>query len=217
MPFDSSRWVPISVVASVPYVLAVRKDLGVSNVKELIAKAKAEPGKITYASPGVGTVGHLGAKQFEMRAGIDMTTVPYKGLAPALKDIVGGHVDLIFDTATTSLPLHLNKQVEIIAVCSPERWPGLPDVPTIAEAGLPGFRAVTWYAIVAPGGTPEAVAGRISADVAAVVHDAEVADGIKSKLKMDPIGGSSAEAAALFKDDAELWGKVIKGANISIE
>ena len=93
MPFDSSKWVPISVVASVPYVLAVRNDLGVTDVKELIAKAKAEPSKITYASPGAGTVGHLAAKQFELLAGIQLVTVPYRGLAPALKDIVGGHVD----------------------------------------------------------------------------------------------------------------------------
>jgi tripartite-type tricarboxylate transporter receptor subunit TctC len=217
MPFDSSKWVPISVVASVPYVLAVRTGLGVSNIKELVAKAKSEPGKITYASPGVGTVGHLGAKQFEMAAGIEMTTVPYKGLGPALKDIVGGHVDLIFDTATTSLPLHTNKQVEIIAVCSPERWPGLPNVPTIAESGFPGFRAVTWYAIVAPGGTPPAIANKISADVVSVVKDPSVAKTIQTKLRMDPIGMSATDAAKLFRDDAELWGKVIKAAKISLD
>jgi tripartite-type tricarboxylate transporter receptor subunit TctC len=217
MPFDSSKWVPISVVASVPYVIAVRKDFGASNVKELIAKAKANPGKITYASPGVGTVGHLGAKQFEMRAGVEMVTVPYKGLAPALKDIVGGHVDLIFDTGTTSLPLHNNKQVDIIATCSPTRWPGLPDVPTVAEAGLPGFRAVTWYGIVAPGGTPPAIAAKISADVEAVIKDPDVAKSIQTKLRMDPIGSSAAEAAKLFADDATLWGEVIKNAKITLD
>lgn len=215
MPFDSSKWVPISVVASVPYVLAVRNDLGVSNVKELIAKAKAN--RLTYASPGVGTVGHLAAKQFEMLAGIDMTTVPYKGLAPALKDIVGGHVDLIFDTGTTSLPLYNNKQVNIIATCSAERWPSLPNVPTIAESGLQGFRAVTWYAIVAPAGTPAAVANKISQDVAAVVKDPATAASIKDKLRMDPIGSSNTEAAKLFADDATLWGKVIEQAKISLD
>ena len=206
---------PISVVASVPYVLAVRNDLGVSNVKELIAKAKAN--RLTYASPGVGTVGHLAAKQFEMLAGIDMTTVPYKGLAPALKDIVGGHVDLIFDTGTTSLPLYNNKQVNIIATCSAERWPSLPNVPTIAESGLQGFRAVTWYAIVAPAGTPAAVANKISQDVAAVVKDPATAASIKDKLRMDPIGSSNTEAAKLFADDATLWGKVIEQAKISLD
>jgi tripartite-type tricarboxylate transporter receptor subunit TctC len=217
MPFDSSKWVPISVVASVPYVLAVRSGFGASNVKGLVAKAKANPGRITYASPGIGTVGHLAAKQFEMLAGIDMTTVPYKGLAPALKDIIGGHVDLIFDTGTTSLPLHANKQADIIATGSAERWPSLPDVPTMAESGLPGFRAVTWYAIVAPDGTPAAVADKISRDVAAVVKDADTAKSIRAKLQMDPIGSTNIEAAKLFADDTSLWAKVIKEANISLD
>ena len=217
MPFDSSKWVPISVVASVPYVLAVRNGFGAATVKELVAKAKADPGKITYASPGVGTVGHLAAKQLEMIAGIDMTTVPYKGLAPALKDIVGGHVDLIFDTGTTSLPLHANKQADIIATGSAERWPSLPNVPTIAESGFPGFRAVTWYAIVAPEGTPAGIADKISRDVAAVVKDPETAKNIRTKLQMDPIGSTNTEAARLFADDTSLWAKVIKEAKISLD
>jgi len=217
MPFDSSKWVPISVVASVPYVLAVRNGFGVADVKELVAKAKANPGRITYASPGVGTVGHLAAKQLEMLAGIEMTTVPYKGLAPALNDILGGHVDLIFDTATTSLPLHANKQVGIIAIGSAERWPSLPNVPTIAESGLPGFRAVTWYAIVAPEGTPAEIADKISKDVAAVVKNPATSNSIKLKLQMDPIGSTNAEAAKLFADDTKLWAKVIQEAKISVD
>jgi tripartite-type tricarboxylate transporter receptor subunit TctC len=216
MPFDSSKWVPISVVASVPYVLALRNDFGASNVKELIAKAKANPGKFTYASPGVGTVGHLAAKQFEMLAGIEMTTVPYKGLAPALNDIFGGHVDMIFDTGTTSLPMHKGKRLNIIATGSAERWPSLPDVPTIAET-LPGFRAVTWYAIVAPPDTPAEIADQISKDVAAVIKDPETVDSIKSKLQMDPIGSTNIEAAKLFADDTKLWFKVIEQAKISID
>jgi tripartite-type tricarboxylate transporter receptor subunit TctC len=216
MPFDSSKWVPISVVASVPYVLALRNDFGASNVKELIAKAKANPGKFTYASPGVGTVGHLAAKQFEMLAGIEMTTVPYKGLAPALNDIFGGHVDMIFDTGTTSLPMHKGKRLNIIATGSAERWPSLPEVPTIAET-LPGFRAVTWYAIVAPPDTPAEIADQISKDVAAVVKDPQTVDSIKSKLQMDPIGSTNIEAAKLFADDTKLWSKVIEQAKISID
>jgi tripartite-type tricarboxylate transporter receptor subunit TctC len=217
MPFDSSKWVPISVVASVPYVLAVRNNFGASTVKELIAMAKANPKKITYASPGVGTVGHLAAKQLEILAGIEMTTVPYKGLAPALNDILGGHVDLIFDTGTTSLPMHTSKKINIIATGSAERWPGLPNVPTIAESGLPGFRAVTWYAIVAPPGTPADIAAKISKDVAAVIKDPETADSIKSRLQMDPIGSTNAEAAKLFADDTKLWSKVISEAKISLD
>ena len=217
MPFDSSKWVPISVIASVPYVLAVRNGLGVANVKELIAKAKAEPGKLTYASPGAGTVGHLAAKQFEMLAGVQLTTVPYRGLAPALQDIAGGHVDLIFDTTTTSLPLHKGNQVKIIATGATQRSPALPDVPTIAESGLPGFRAVTWFAIVAPSDTPAEIADKISRDVVAVTKDPAVAATIRSKLQMEPIASTASEAAKTFADDAKLWAKVIEQAHISLD
>ncbi len=217
MPFDSSKWVAISVVASVPYVLDVRNGLGVSTVKDLIRKAKDDPGKITYASPGVGTVGHLAAKELEMQAGISLTTVPYSGLAPALMDVAGGHVDMIFDTLTTSLPLQQGKQLNIIAVASPQRAQSLPDVPTVAESGLPGFRAVTWYGIVAPPGTPADVATKISNDIVAVTHSPEVVDAIRNKLKMDPMGISNAAAAAMFVDDAKLWSDVIKKANISLD
>jgi tripartite-type tricarboxylate transporter receptor subunit TctC len=151
-----------------------------------------------------------------MLAGVKMTTVPYRGLAPALQDIMGGHVDLIFDTMTTSLPLHAQKQAIIIATGSSERSPSLPDVPTIAESLL-GFRAVTWYGIVAPWGTPEAVASKISQDVVAVVKDPDVASAIRSRLRMDPIGSSAAEAAGTFTEDAKLWSKVISDAKISFD
>jgi tripartite-type tricarboxylate transporter receptor subunit TctC len=143
--------------------------------------------------------------------------VPYRGLAPALKDIVGGHVDLIFDTTTTSLPLHEGKQVDIIATCSPDPSPDLPGVPTMAASGLPGFRAVTWYALVAPPGTPADIAGKISRDVVEVVKDKEIAASIRSKLKMDPIGNTDLEAAKLFADDAKLWAEVIQKAQISLD
>jgi tripartite-type tricarboxylate transporter receptor subunit TctC len=217
MPFDSSKWVPISVVASVPYVLAIRNGLGVADVKGLIAKAKAEPGKLTDASPGAGTVGHLAAKQFEMLAGVQFNVIPYRGLAPALTDIAGGHVDMIFDTTTTSLPMHKGNQVKIIATGAPQRSAALPDVPTIAEQGLPGFRAVTWYAIVAPPETPAEIADKISRDVVAVMKDPAVAEAIRTKLQMDPIGSTASEAAKTFADDAKLWATVIEQAHITLD
>jgi tripartite-type tricarboxylate transporter receptor subunit TctC len=217
LAYDSSKWVPISVVASVPYVLALRNGFAHPSVKGLIETAKANPEKITYASPGAGTVGHLAAKQFELLAGIKLTTVPYRGLALALKDIVGGHVDLIFDTAATSLPLHQSKQLQIVAVGGSERSRSLPDVPTIAETGLPGFRAVTWYALVAPPETPAAVADKINRDVTDIVNIPAVGDKIRETLQMDPIGNTRAQARQLFVDDTELWAKVIKEANVTID
>ena len=215
--YDSSKWVPITVVASVPYVLALRNGFAGSSVKGLIETAKANPGNITYASPGTGTVGHLAAKQFEMLAGIKLTTVPYRGLALALKDIVGGHVDLIFDTAATSLPLHQSKQLQIVAVGGSERSASLPDVPTIAETGLPGFRAVTWYAVVAPPETPAAVAEQINRDIVDIVKTPGVREKVRGTLQMDPIGNAPKEAAKLFADDTALWAKVIKDANVTID
>jgi tripartite-type tricarboxylate transporter receptor subunit TctC len=152
-----------------------------------------------------------------MLAGIHMTTIPYKGLAPALNDIIGGHVDLIFDTGTTSLPLYKGKKIDIIATGSAERWPSLPNVPTIAESGLPGFRAVTWYGIVAPPGTPAAIAEQISKDIVAVVKSPETAESIRTKLRMDPIGMTNTEASKLFADDTKLWSTVIKEAKISLD
>jgi tripartite-type tricarboxylate transporter receptor subunit TctC len=217
MPFDSSKWVPISVIASVPYVLAIRNGLGVSDVQGLIAKAKAEPGKLTDASPGAGTVGHLAGKQFEMLAGVQFNIIPYRGLAPALTDIAGGHVDMIFDTTTTSLPLHKANQVKIIATGAAQRSAALPDVPTIAESGLPGFRAVTWYAIVAPPDTPAEIADKISRDVVAVMKDPAVAEAVRTKLQMEPIGSTAGEAAKTFADDAKLWATVIEQAHITLD
>lgn len=217
LAYDSSKWVPISVVASVPYVLALRNGFPQPSVKGLIEAAKANPDKITYASPGTGTVGHLAAKQFEVLAGIKLTTVPYRGLALALKDIVGGHVDLIFDTAATSLPLHQSKQVQIVAVGGSERSRSLPDIPTIAETGLPGFRAVTWYAMVAPPETPAAVADKINRDVTDIVNTPAVSEKIRETLQMDPIGNTREQARRLFVDDTQLWAKVIKEANVTIE
>jgi tripartite-type tricarboxylate transporter receptor subunit TctC len=217
LAYDSSKWVPISVVASVPYVLALRNGFPRPSVKGLIETAKANPDKITYASPGAGTVGHLAAKQFEVLAGIKLTTVPYRGLALALKDIIGGHVDLIFDTAATSLPLHQSKQVQIVAVGGSERSPSLPDIPTIAETGLPGFRAVTWYAMVAPPDTPAAVADKINHDVTDIVNTPAVSEKIRATLQMDPIGNTRAQARQLFVDDTELWATVIKEAHVTIE
>ena len=209
--------IDITTIFKYNFGLAVKADGPWKTFEEVIDYARKNPGKITYASPGVGTVGHLAAKQLEILAGIEMTTVPYKGLAPALNDILGGHVDLIFDTGTTSLPMHTSKKINIIATGSAERWPSLPDVPTIAESGLPGFRAVTWYAIVAPPGTPADIAAKISKDVAAVVKESETADNIKSRLQMDPIGSTNAEAAKLFADDSKLWSKVISEAKISLD
>jgi len=138
LAYDPEKFVPITLLAKVPNVLVARKDLAATSVPELIAYAKANPGKLTYASQGVGSTAHLSASQLEVETGIHMVHVPYRGAMPALNDIIAGHVDLFFDTATTSVPLFQSGQIKILAVAGPQRAQDLPDVPTMQEAGLPG-------------------------------------------------------------------------------
>ena len=143
MPFDPARWTSIALLATGPYVLVLRKNFEGSTIKDLVARAKAAPGKITAATPGIGSVGHLATVQLEMLAGIKTTLVPYRGLSLAVNDLIAGHVDLMFDTPTTSLPLHREGRVKMIATGTTERVDEFPEVPTIAET-LPGYRSVRW-------------------------------------------------------------------------
>jgi tripartite-type tricarboxylate transporter receptor subunit TctC len=212
MPYDPARWVPIALLATGPYVLVLRKSFEGSTVKELIARAKANPGKITAATPGVGSVGQLSTVQLEMLADIKMVQVPYRGLGPAINDIIAGHVDLMFDTPVTAVGLHREGRLKIVGVGTSERLRELPEVPTIAET-LPGYRAVTWYAMVAPPQTPAALADRINRDVNEILGRPDFVEKARA-IQMEPATKSRTEAAKFFAEETELWGKVIKAANI---
>jgi tripartite-type tricarboxylate transporter receptor subunit TctC len=216
MGYDPARWVPIALLATGPYVLVLRTSFEGSTVRELVARAKANPGKITSATPGIGSVGHLSTVQLEMLAGIKTVQVPYRGLSQAINDIIAGHVDMMFDTPTTSLPLHRDGKVKIVAVGTSERVRELPEVPTVAEAGLPGYRAVTWYAMVAPPQTPAALADKINRDVVEILSHPEVAEKVRG-IQMEPVTRTRAETAKFFAEETELWGKVIKQANIPMQ
>ncbi len=216
MGYDPARWVPIALLATGPYVLVLRKTFEGSTVQDLIARAKANPGKITAATPGIGSVGHLSTVQLEMLAGIKTVQVPYRGLGQAINDIVAGHVDLMFDTPTTSLPLHRDGKIKIVAVGTTERVRELPEIPTIAESGLPGYRAVTWYAMVAPPQTPAALADKINGDVVDILGRPDVAEKVRG-IQMEPVTKTRAQAAKFFADETELWGKVIKNADIPLQ
>jgi len=212
MPYDPARWVPIALLATGPYVLVLRKSFEGSTVKELIARAKANPGKITAATPGVGSVGQLSTVQLEMLADIKMVQVPYRGLGPAINDIIAGHVDLMFDTPVTAVGLHREGRLKIVGVGTSERLRELPEVPTIAET-LPGYRAVTWYAMVAPPQTPAALADRINRDLNEILGRPDFVEKARA-IQMEPATKSRTEAAKFFAEETELWGKVIKAANI---
>jgi len=213
MNYDPTKWVPVSWLTSVPYVVTVRSSFK-GDLKELIAQAKA--GKITVALPGPGGLAHLSAAHLQAIAGVKMVYVPYKGLGTAMNDIVAGHVDVMFDTLTTSLTLHREGRVRIIAVASPKRSPMLPDIPTVAESGYPGYRSTTWFGLVAPPGTPLALADRISKDVGEVIKSAPVLERLGT-MQMEPVGSTRAEAAAFFADEARHWGQIIKDANIALQ
>jgi tripartite-type tricarboxylate transporter receptor subunit TctC len=212
--YRASDFVPISLLAKIPNVLAVRKNLPAKDVKELVAYAKANPGKVTYASSAAGSTAHLSGAQLEVRGGIKMTHVPYRGSAPAINDLLGGHVDLFFDTMSTSVPLWRGGKINILAVASPERVDAVKELPTIAESGFPGFRSITWFAMAAPPKTPAAIAAKINRDIVEILKSPEIEKRLQ-ELRLDPMVGSPADAAKFFADETALWGGVIKEANVT--
>jgi tripartite-type tricarboxylate transporter receptor subunit TctC len=207
--FDPAKFVPITLLARVPNVLITRNNLGATSVADLIALAKANPGKLTYASQGVGSTAFLTAKLFETRADVRMAHVPYRGAGPALTDIVAGHVDMMFDTIVTSLPLHRAGSAKILAIANAERSSALTQVPTFAESGMPDFRSITWFGCVAPPGTPASVAEKVQRDLAETLARPAVAAKL-IELMLEPVASTPAQAAQFFVAETALWGKVIR-------
>jgi len=212
LSYDPTRLTPIALLTTGPYVLVVRKNFEGSNVKDLVAYAKANPGKVTAATPGAGGIAHLATVQLEMLGGIKTLVIPYRGLAPAVNDLIAGHVDLMFDTPTTSLALHRDGKVKMIATGTPERVREFPEIPTIAET-LPGYRCVTWYALVGPPQMPGALAERINNDVNEILARPDIIERVRA-IQMEPVTVTRAEAAKFFAEESALWGKVINQANL---
>jgi tripartite-type tricarboxylate transporter receptor subunit TctC len=216
LPYDPDKLVPITLLATGPNVLDLRKDLPINSVAELIAYAKANPGKLTYASQGVGSTAQLSSALLEQMAGIKMLHVPYRGALPALNDVIAGHVDMFFDTATTSVPLYRGGQIKMLAVGSAKRIPALPEVPTMEESGLPGFRSITWFALAAPPGTPAPLVAKINRDTVEVLKDPQVSERLH-QLQLDPGATTPEQTAQFFADELKLWGGVIAAAHISVQ
>lgn len=216
LAYDPAKFVTIATLAKIPNVLVVRQSFPANTIQELIAHAKANPGKLTYASQGAGSTAHLSANELEMLAGIKMLHVPYRGAQPALNDVLAGHVDMFFDTLTTSVPLYRDGKLKFMGVASAERASAVPEVPTLAESGLPGFRSITWFALVAPPGTPVALADKINRDVAEFLQKPEIGEKLRN-LRLDPMGGSRAEAASFLADETQLWSRVIKENNVALQ
>jgi tripartite-type tricarboxylate transporter receptor subunit TctC len=213
--FDPLQFVPIVIMGRVPNALIVNPKIKANTVAEVIAEARANPGKITSATQGNGTTSHLTSEMFQMMANVKLQHVPYRGSAPALNDLVAGSVDLMFDNLGVSLSLVQAGKLKLIAVASPKRMATLPEVPTVAET-LPGFESAAWYALVAPPGTPEAIAEKINRDVNEALRDPEIVRRL-AQLSAEPIGGSRAATAAYMREEVERWHNVIKAANVKLE
>ncbi|HXL47780.1 MAG TPA: tripartite tricarboxylate transporter substrate binding protein [Xanthobacteraceae bacterium] len=211
--YEPTKFVPITMLAKISNVLVVRNDLAATTLKELIDYGRANPGKLSYASQGVGSTAHLSAAQLEVRSGIKMVHVPYRGAQPALTDVVAGHVDMFFDTLATSVPLYRDGKVKLLGVADLNRAGIVPEIPTISEAGLPGFKSITWFGLVGPPTTPAALAEKINRDVVEVLHSHEVGDMLR-KLSLEPGATAPGETSRFFAEETALWSKVIKEAGI---
>jgi tripartite-type tricarboxylate transporter receptor subunit TctC len=211
--YDPTKLTPIAILSYVDNVLLVRPDFPAKTAQELIAYAKANPGKLNYASQGIGTTSHLTAALFEKLAGVQLVHVPYKGTAPALNDIIASHVDLMFTEIATSLPLYRGGKARILAVAAEQRIPAIPDIPTLAEVGVPGCVSVTWQALTAPPNMPPAIAGKLNDAVNKAMQDPDLLARYK-QLNLRPAGGTPAQMAAFLKEETKKWGNVIREAGI---
>lgn len=215
LPYDPVKdFAPITQLASVENVLVVSAQSSIRTAQELIAQGRAKTANLTYASPGAGSLAHLAAELLARSAGFEMTHVPYRGVAPALTDVMRGEVTLIVAQLSTAKPLIDSGQLRALGVASKERSKVMPDLPTLAEAtGIAGFEAVSWYALMAPAGTPDAIVAKLNGAIAQVLKAPDVAAAMEAQ-GAKPIGNSPAELAAVILTDTARWSKLIKEAGI---
>jgi tripartite-type tricarboxylate transporter receptor subunit TctC len=209
-------FVPISLVATIENILVVHPSVPVKTVKELVAYAKANPNKLSYASSGIGSTYHLGAELFSSQTGIEWTHVPYKGAAPAIQDVLAGHVQVMFDNTSSAIPNIKSGRLKALGVASLKRYPTLPELPTIAEEGVAGYETTIWLGLFAPAKTPVAMVQKLNKEVQDAVNSAEYKDKLAA-LDIQPRLSSSQELTAFLKADLSKWAKVVKDAGIKPE
>lgn len=217
MPYDMVKdFAPVILVASTPNVLVVNPSVPAKNVAELIALAKAKPGSLTFGTPGVGTSPHVAGEMFNSLAGVKLTHVPYKGRAMAIPDLLGGHISMMFDNLPSALPVIKEGKVRALGVTSAKRSPSAPDIPTLAEQGLQGFDADSWFAIFAPANTPKDVIAKLNAELNRIYQLPDVQAKLKT-LGLDPILGAPEKLAAYQKVEIAKWAKVVKESGAKAE
>ena len=217
LPYDPvTSFAPITLIGTNPNVLVVNAASPYKSVQEITAALKAKPGSLSYASAGNGTSQHLSAELYKFMAGIDMVHIPYKGSGPAITDVMGGQVPMMFDTSVVAGPHIESGKLRALAVTSAKRAASMPNVPTMAESGVPGYDVVSWQAVFAPAGTPRPIVDRLHTEIAKILKEPEVQERL-AKLGLDPSGMTPAELSAFQKAEIEKWAKVIKAANIKID
>ena len=217
LPFDTVKsFAPMSLVGIAPLIMTANNDLPAKDVKELIAYAKANPGKISFGSSGVGAAAHLTTELFKQTAGVDMVHVPYKGTAPALQDLMGGSIQILVDVPSTLMPQVRGGKIKALGMFSAKRVAGAAEVPTIAEAGGPPIEGSTWVMFLAPASTPKDIVNRMAAETAKAVTSADI-KGRFETIGIEPVGSTPGEAAKFLDDEIAKWAKVIATAGVKAE
>lgn len=214
LPFDTEKdFVPIALLTTSANLLAVHPSLPVRNVRELIVLAKAKPGELTYGSAGVASASHLAGELLNSMAGIKLAHIPYKGAAPASIDLVGGHISAAFPSISLALPHAKAGRLRLLGVAGLKRAESLPDLPTIAEAGVPGFEVLSWYGLLAPAGTPADIIVRLNQEVTRGLNEADSLERIRA-VGAEPMKSTPAEFNTFLKNEIAKWAKVIRTANV---
>jgi tripartite-type tricarboxylate transporter receptor subunit TctC len=217
LPYDPVRdLAPVILAASVPLILVTHPTLPVKNVKEFIALMKARPGQFNYASAGPGSPQHLTAEMFKFMAKVEMSHIPYKGSGPAIVDLIGGQIPFAFESMIPVLPHVKSGKLRALAVTSDKRSPVLPDTPTVAEGGVPGFESIAWYGVVAPAGTPKDIIAKLNTEMARILNLPDIKQRL-IEMGSPPVAGTADQFGALIKSEIVKWGKVVKQANVSLE
>ena len=217
LPYDPIKdFAPITNMVNYPLLLVTHPSVPVKNVRELVALAKAKPDQLSYASPGSGNSGHLAGELFNSMAGVQTVHIPYKGQGPALTDLLSGQVSMLYSSIPSVIQQVKSGQLRALAVGSAKRLPSLPDIPTLAESGVPGYEAYSWVGLVAPAHTPADIVKKIHRDVSDILKDKEVAEKLNQQGAL-PVGDTPEEFGLYIKNEIAKWGKVVRDANIKAD
>ena len=217
LPYDAVKdFAPITNMVNFPLLLVTHPSVAAKSTRELVALAKAQPGKLHYSSPGSGNSGHLAGELFNTMAGVKTVHVPYKGQGPALADLIAGQVQMLYSSIPSVLPHVRQGQLNAIAVGSAKRIPSLPDIPTIAESGVPGYEAYSWVGMVAPAATPRAVVARLNREIVEILKEKDVAEKLNGQGAL-PVGDTPEQFGNYIKAEIEKWGAVVRSSNIKVD